>query len=168
MLSSFVRTQHSLFRTYPKVFIRGNDPQGSISVPQVYIGGFFESSIETTNKRFWSRPDSTIAPVTTRDVTKTIGLGITHLDVTIHQNSDTRQSISKTFARQTSQIPESSDNRKSPSQDDSDLRSLQNILSWGRNSFMPQNNLTHTIGIHITNYIPGTIFATPPQKRNAL
>ena len=168
MLSSFVRTQHSLFRTYPKVFIRGKDPQGSISVPQVYIGGFFESSIETTNKRFWSRPDSTIAPVTTRDVTKTIGLGITHLDVTIHQNSDTRQSISKTFARQTSQIPESSETQQFPSQDASVLRSLQNKFSWVHNSFIIKNNVTCNIGIHSKNDKPGTIYATTPQKRNLL
>ena len=95
MLSSFVQTQHSLFVADPKGSIRGNVSQGSISFPRGYIGGFFDSSIETTTNMSLSRPDSTLNPVTTSNGMNTLGFGLTHLDVTIHKNNDNRQIITK-------------------------------------------------------------------------
>ena len=115
IVSSFGRPQHSLFRAYPKGSIRGNVLQVSISGPQGYIGGFFDSYIETTTNMLLSRPDSTINPVITSDVTKTLVFGLTHLYLTTHKNDDTHQSISKHYARQTFQIPESAETQQFPS-----------------------------------------------------
>ena len=95
VLSSFGWPRHSLFRMDQQETIGGNGPQGSISVPQGSIRGFFNSSIEMITIKSWSLPDASIAPVTTSDARKMVGLSLNHPDATIHKNNENHQSIKK-------------------------------------------------------------------------
>ena len=95
VLCSFVWTQNSLFRTDPELPIGGNGPQGSISVPQVPIGGLFDSSIKTITNRLWFWPEAVIYPSKTRNVTKNLGISLNNLETTTEENNETHQNISK-------------------------------------------------------------------------
>ena len=147
---------------------RGSFPQAYISVSKVYIGEFFDSSIETISNRLWPLPDAKIAPVTTSNVKKILGLSLSHLDVTIHNTNAHHHSIFKNLARQSSHIPENVETQQFSVQYASYLCSLQNILSWDNNPFIMQKKVTHTIVIYSKNNIPGTVSVTTPQNRNAL